>query len=73
MFSLVMQVLDNFILSLGFYSQDDNLSRDRKGYKSFHSMIDPYSHHPHFVFYRNSKEGWHDQQIDQIGPFQPPV
>ena len=36
-----MLVLDNFILSLGFCSQDNYLPRNRKGYKSFHSMIDP--------------------------------
>ena len=35
-----MQVLDNFILSLGFCSQDIYLPRNRKGYESFHSMID---------------------------------
>ena len=36
-----MLVLDNFILSLGFRSQDNYLPRDRKGLESFHSMIDP--------------------------------
>ena len=41
MFSILMLVLDNFILSLGFCSQDNYLLRDRKGYESFHSMIDP--------------------------------
>ena len=28
-------------LSLGFRSQDNYFPRDRKDYKSFHSMIDP--------------------------------
>ena len=41
MFSILMLVLDNFILSLGFRSQDNYLPRDRKSYKSFHSMINP--------------------------------
>ena len=41
MFRILMLVLDNFILSLGFRSQDNYLPRDRKGYESFHSMIDP--------------------------------
>ena len=36
-----MLVLDNFILSLGFCSQNNYLPRDRKGYESFPSMIDP--------------------------------
>ena len=36
-----MLVLDNFILSLGFHSQDNYLPWDRKGYESFHSMINP--------------------------------
>ena len=36
-----MLVLDNFILSLGFRCQDNCLPRNRKGYKSFPSMIDP--------------------------------
>ena len=36
-----MLVLNNFILSLGFHSQDNYLPKDRKDYKSFHSMIDP--------------------------------
>ena len=41
MFSILMLVLDNFILSLGFRSQDNYLPRDRKGYESFHSMTEP--------------------------------
>ena len=41
MFSILMQVLYNFILSLGFHSQDKYLPRNRKGYESFHGMIDP--------------------------------
>ena len=41
MFSMLMLVLDNFILSLGFPSQDNYLPRNRNGYKSFHSMSDP--------------------------------
>ena len=41
MFSILMLVLDNFILSLGFPSKDNYLPRVRKGYKSFHSMSDP--------------------------------
>ena len=36
-----MLVLDNFILSLGFRSQDKYFPRDRKDYEFFHGMIDP--------------------------------
>ena len=41
MFSILMLVLDNLILSLGFHSQDNYLPRNRKGYESYHNMIDP--------------------------------
>ena len=55
MFNILMLVLDNFILPLDFCSQDNYLPRDRKGYVSFHGMIDP-----HLDFYTNPKEGWQD-------------
>ena len=41
MFNILMLVLDNFILSLAFCSQDNYFTKDRKGFESFHSMIDP--------------------------------
>ena len=41
MFNILMLVLDNFILSLGFCSQDNYLPRNKERYESFHNMIDP--------------------------------
>ena len=41
MFGILMLMFDYFILSLGFHFQDNYLPRDRKDYKSYHSMTDP--------------------------------
>ena len=43
MFGILIVMFDYFILFCpwGFRSQDNYLPRDRKDYKSYHSMIDP--------------------------------